>query len=124
MATNAEIRNLRFDLALDETALPDQIAKDQIERAEAKYTSHTREIQLQYAKVLILSALLIAARKRVTYQQNDQRENLSDIAKGLEADLQREQRRLDMLVADEEMPPVAWGRLSPVPSRKKEYPNA
>ena len=70
-----------------------------------------------------IDELLTASIPDVTYQQNETRENRTDIQKGLEGKLVRAQKRLDELLAVEKPIALRTAVMKVIPTRIKGYPN-
>ena len=92
--------------------------------ASELYASYTRTVWLQAVVVMRLEERIIEHAEDVTYQQNETRENLSDVPKVLERSLARAKKQLDAIVSAQTSPAVAIGRLRTVPTRAREEPRS
>jgi arginine deiminase len=106
------------------TSLLDEDVDLLFSKAETEYSAYSQQVKLQAVVVYRIDELLTASIPDVTYQQNETRENRSDIAKGLEGKLARARKRLDELIADEKAPAVAFGKMRKIPKPRKEYPRS
>lgn len=120
--TDAERTRARFKTGDDDTSLPNDIIDLLFEEAEEEYPGKTRKVIIQAVNVLRRENLLMQACKNVTYRQNEATENLSDIAKGMAADLEKERAKLDEMVKDEDGPIGYVGAIRKVPTRRREEP--
>lgn len=91
--------------------------------AEEEYAAYSRRVQLQAVVVNRIDELWLSAAREVTYKQNETSESLSDIAKQLKAKLDREQTKLDDMVAAEKPVALRTAVMKKIPTRIKGYPN-
>lgn len=92
--------------------------------ASELYASYTRTVWLQAVVVMRLRELWLGASRSVTYQQNETRENLSDIPKNLKALWEQEKKALEEMVDAQKAPAVAIGRIRRVPTQTREEPRS
>jgi hypothetical protein len=105
------------------TSFPDADVDLLFEEAAANYSDYSREVQLQAVVVARIDELWTASMTQVTYQQNETRENLSDIAKNLKEKLTLAKAKLDELIADSKPVALRTAVMKKIPSRIKGYPN-
>jgi arginine deiminase len=122
--TDIEKKLLRRETGDSLTSLLDEDVDLLFSKAETEYSAYSQQVKLQAVVVYRIDELLTASIPDVTYQQNETRENRSDIAKGLEGKLARARKRLDELIADEKAPAVAFGKMRKIPKPRKEYPRS
>lgn len=106
------------------TSFPDDDIDLLFEDIESEYSAYSHAVHLQVLVVRRTEELWTSSLREVTYQQNETRENLSDIAKGLKDKLEKAQKKLDDLLAAEALPAVAIGTLRKIPATRKEYPRS
>ena len=122
--TLTEQKLLRRKTGDTQTSFPDEDVDLLFADIADEYSAYSRRVQLQAVVVARVGELYTASIREVTYQQNETRENLSDIAKALEKKLAREQAKLDDMMLGETYPPVSIGKMKRVPTYIKRYPNS
>ena len=105
------------------TSFPDEDVDLLFAEAESTYSTYSREVQLQAVVVTRIEELWTASMTQVTYQQNETRENLSDIAKALKEKLELAKKKLDELIADSKPVALRTALMKKIPTRVKGYPN-
>src|SRR5688572_13343921 len=121
--TDLEKKLLRRKTDDSLTSFPDEDVDLLFASAEETYSAYSREVQLQSVVVTRIDELWTAAMRDVTYKQNETSENLSDIAKNLKAKLDREQEKLDDLIAKSKPVALRTAVMKKIPTRIKGYPN-
>jgi len=125
--TETEISRLRRQLALNETQLPDDEIQALYTEAEELYPLATYSRAVIFAAVRLQGAkdLLAEVAQRVTYSQNQSREQLSDLTKNVKELVRLYTDELAELLNTENpaLPPARWGWTKTTPSVKLEYPN-
>jgi hypothetical protein len=106
-----------------ETSLPAEDADLLFDEAESNYSGYSRSVILQAVVVARLTELWTEAAKHVTYQTNELRESLSDIAKALEKRLDKAEAKMEELLNLEKGVALRTAVMKPVPTRRKTYPN-
>ena len=99
------------------------VIDDYFDEALAVYPNGSDELLMAYAVVAGLEGLLAISVKRVTYQEGEASEDLTDERKGLENLLKYWRGKLDSLT-DASTVAVNWGSLKKFPTRIKERPDA
>ena len=122
-AQGSEAALLRRKSGDSVTSLPDEDLDMLFEQAETDYVDYSRKVIFQAVLVERKRELLAVARKAVTYQLNETRENLSDIAKGLAEDLEKEEAKLAELISLEKPVALRTAVMKRIPTRIKGYPN-
>lgn len=107
-----ERQMLRYKTGHNDQSLPDATLDMLWAQAEADYAGQSQRVMRQAVVVELYRNLLAEARKHVNYRMNQQQENLSDIAKGLQADLTRESQLLAQLLVGEKRPALRTVKLS------------
>jgi hypothetical protein len=118
-----EAERVRRRTSDNTTTFPDEDVDLLFDQAEEDYAGYSRKVFFQAVVVTRLSELVVSASKAVTYQLNETRENLSDIAKILKDLLEDEQKKLDELLDLEKGVALRTAVMKPVPTRRKTYPN-
>jgi hypothetical protein len=121
--TSTEKKLLRRKTNDSLTSFPDEGIDLLFEEAETNYSAYSREVQLQAVVVARIDELWTASMTQVTYQQNETRENLSDIAKNLKEKLTLAKAKLDELIADSKPVALRTAVMKKIPTRIKGYPN-
>jgi hypothetical protein len=121
--TSTEKKLLRRKTNDSLTSFPDEDIDLLFEEAETTYSTYSREVQLQAVVVARIDELWTASMTQVTYQQNETRENLSDIAKNLKEKLALAKAKLDELIADSKPVALRTAVMKKIPTRIKGYPN-
>jgi hypothetical protein len=106
------------------TSFPDEDVDLLFASAEDEYGTYSRSVQLQAVVVMRIDELWTASMTQVTYQQNETRENLSDIAKNLEKKLELAKAKLDELISKGSSPAVIIAAARRVPNRNRELPRS
>lgn len=105
-----------------ETTFPSEDADLLFDEAESDYADYSRKVIFNAVVVARLTELWTASTKQVTYQLNETRFNLSDIAKALKDRLDSAQAKLDDLLALEKPLAVGMGTIRKVPTKWREVP--
>ena len=121
--TDTEKKLLRREKGDSLTSFPDEDVDLLFSKAETEYSVYSHQVQLQAVAMYRIDELLTASIPDVTYQQNETRENRTDIQKGLEGKLVRAQKRLDELLAVEKPIALRTAVMKVIPTRIKGYPN-
>jgi hypothetical protein len=121
--TDTEKQILRRKTGDSLTSFPDEDVDLLFADAEDEYSAYTRKVQLQAVVVRRIDELWTAAMRQVTYQQNETRENLSDIAKNLKAKLDDERKKLDEMIENSKPVALRTAVMKKIPTRIKGYPN-
>lgn len=106
------------------TDFPDEDIDLLFAEASELYSAYNRTVWLQAVVVMRLEERIIEHAESVTYQQNETREQLSDITKALERSLARAKQQLDDLISVQQGPAVAIGSIRRVPTRTREEPRS
>lgn len=122
--TVTEQQRIRRKTGDTTTSFPDEDMDLVFVEASEVYASYTRPVWVQAVVVMRLRELWLVASRSVTYQQNETREQLSDMAKNLKALWEAEKERLDDLIDAQKPPAVAIGRIRRVPTRTREEPRS
>lgn len=121
--TDTEKKLLRRETGDSLTSFPDADVDLLFSKAETEYATYSHPVQVQAVAVYRIEELLTASIPDVTYQQNETREQRSDIAKGLESKLARAQKKLEELIAKETPVALRTAVMKKIPTRIKGYPN-
>ena len=105
------------------TSFPDADIDLLFADAESTYSAYSHEVQLQVVVVTRIEELWTASMTSVTYQQNETRENLSDIAKNLKEKLALAKAKLDELISNATPIALRTAVMKKIPTRIKDYPN-
>lgn len=122
-AQGTEAQRVRRRTSDTDTTFPTDDVNLLFDQAEEDYAAYSRRVIFQAVVIARLKELVIAASKSVTYQLNETRENLSDIAKILAEQLKEEEAALDELISLEKPVALRTAVMKRVPSRIKGYPN-
>lgn len=120
-ASDNEKARLRLETGDDATSLADADIDIIFAIVEEQYSGYSREVIYIAARLLRRRNLLAQSRKLVDHSFNEESEKLSQISKGLEADVKADEMALATEISDTK-PAVGIARARRKPSRPVERP--
>lgn len=122
-ATITEKQLLRRKTSDTSATLTDPDIDLLFDEAEVDYSGYSRDVIFWAVVLARREELWMASAREVTYQQNETRENLSDIAKHLKELADAARKKLEELVALEKPVALRTAVMKKIPTRIKGYPN-
>lgn len=122
-AQGTEAQLVRRKTSDSDSTFPDTDVDLLFNEAETNYSGYSRQVITQAVVVSRLEELWTESTKHVTYQSNELRENLSDIAKNLKDRIDAAKAKLDELIKLEKGVALQTAVMKKIPSRIKRYPN-